>query len=153
MIQMSLSSALVTTLRKVWFCFSHLGLVLQIIEVFAFYNTDFCLPPFFFFSSFLFFFKFMQYLFICSDLTVSSNWFQIFRSGVRFFDNCFENNIFWRVEKAADSAFVTCYRDLQPVHALKISCFKTKLIHLWMKIVICIACLHYQLSLFFNPNK
>ena len=73
---------------------------------------------------------------------------------MRFFDNCFENNIFWRVEKAADSAFVTCYRDLQPVHALKISCFKTKLIHLWMKIVICIACLHYQLSFFLTPiNK
>ena len=64
MIPMSLSSALATTRRKVWFCFSHLVLVLQIIEeVFAFYNTDFYLL--FFFSFFLkFFIIFLNAVFI-----------------------------------------------------------------------------------------
>ena len=58
MIPMSLSSALATTRRKVWFCFSHLVLVLQIIEeVFAFYNTDsYLLFVFCFFQVFLLFF-------------------------------------------------------------------------------------------------
>ena len=117
--------------------------------MFAFYNPDFCLPPFF--SSQVSYSSLNLcsiYLFAQILLLVVTG-FKSVRAGVRFFDNCFENNIFWRVEKAAESAFVTCYRDLQPVHALKISCFKTKLIHLWMKIVICIACLHNQLSFFF----